>query len=180
MTYAVWLAVAVALLLVALVLYVSMTAGRLDRLHQRVDTSLLTLQTHLLRRSATTIEIAASGIVDPATSVVLAERAHAARHASEDGDDQRWQGAESELSGALMIAFDERLDTIMDDGVGELVGDLQQACRRVELSRRFHNDAVRACRQVRGRTWVRLFRLAGHTPLPHTWEMADEIPVGLQ
>jgi hypothetical protein len=178
MSYLIWIAVAVVLL--ALVLYVSMTAGRLDRLHQRVDTSLLTLQTHLLRRSATTIEIAASGLVDPATSVVLAERAHAARRASEDGHPQRWQSAESDLSSALVVAFDERLESLTDDEGAELLGDLQQSCRRVELSRRFHNDAVRACRQVRGRTWVRFFRLAGHTPLPQTWEMADDIPVGLQ
>lgn len=167
-------------LLLFLVLYVGMTAGRLDRLHQRVDTSLLTLQTHLLRRSATALEIAASGIVDPATGVVLAESAHAARRASEDGDAERWQEIETELTRALGLAFDEPIDRIGDVGGLELVEDLQQSCRRIQLSRRFHNDAVRGCRQVRGRNLVRLFRLAGHTPIPHTWEMADEIPDGLQ
>jgi hypothetical protein len=98
---------ALVLLLLVFVLYLSMTAGRLDRLHQRVDTALLTLQTHLLRRSSTTLELAAIGVLDPATSLILAEQAHAARRASESGDLSSWQAVESDLTAALLVAFDE-------------------------------------------------------------------------
>jgi hypothetical protein len=177
-----WLWVILLVVLIAfVVLYLSMTAGRLDRLHQRVDTALLTLQTHLLRRSATTLDLATIGVLDPATSVVLAEQAHEARLASESGDLSAWQVVESELTAALLLAFDEDTpDDLLDDPEKELLNELRQACRRVELSRRFYNDAVRACRQVRGRTIVRTFRLAGRTGLPHMWEMADEVPIGLR
>lgn len=165
------------LVLVVLVMYLGMTAGRLDRLHQRVDTSLLTLQAHLARRAAITLEVAGSGLVDPATSVVLAEEAHATLAAADGGDVVAWQEAESALTQALVVAFDEPLE--IDDPASVLLDELKRSCRRVELSRRFHNDAVRACRQIRSRTLVRGFRLAGHTPMPSTWEMADEMPIGL-
>ena len=172
---------ALVFVLLVFVLYLSMTAGRLDRLHQRVDTALLTLQTHLLRRSSTTLELAAIGVLDPAASLILAEHAHAARRASESGDLSTWQAVESDLTAALLVAFDEDTsDECVAADEDELLGELRQSCRRVELSRRFYNDAVRACRQVRGRTIVRTFRLAGRTALPHMWEMADEVPVGLR
>ena len=170
-------AVILVALLAVIVLYLGMTAGRLDRLHQRVDTSLLTLQAHLARRAAITLEVAGSGYVDPATSVVLAEDAHATLAASDQGDVGAWQEAESALTQALAVAFDEPPE--LDDPAAALLEELKRSCRRVALSRRFHNDAVRACRQIRSRTLVRAFRLAGHTPLPSTWEMADEMPIGL-
>ncbi len=60
-----------------------------------------------------------------------------------------------------------------------MLAELDASCRRVQLSRRFLNDAVRACRQLRRQRAVRLFRLAGHTPWPDTWEMDDTVPAGL-
>jgi hypothetical protein len=61
----------------------------------------------------------------------------------------------------------------------DMLDELDAACRRVQLSRRFHNDAVRACRQLRRQRMVRLFRLAGHTPWPDGFEMDDSTPEGL-
>ena len=60
-----------------------------------------------------------------------------------------------------------------------MLDELAGACLRVQLARRFHNDAVRACRQVRRQRAVRWFRLAGRTPLPQTLEMDDTPPPGL-
>jgi hypothetical protein len=48
------------------------------------------------------------------------------------------------------------------------------------MARRFHNDAVVDVRQVRRKTVVRLFRLAGHAELPSTIEFDDELPPGLR
>lgn len=175
-----WLAIAAFVVLVLFGVYLSMTAGRLDRLHQRIDTSLLTLDGHLLRRSAVSLELAASGVLDPATSVLLAEAAHDARTSSQTEDDARAL-VESNLTAALTAALDPEDVAEVDltpDG-SALLDELASACRRVELSRRFHNDAVRACRQVRRQRMVRLFRLAGHTDWPETWEMDDSIPEGL-
>ena len=178
-----WLAVAiaVALLLALIGLYLSMTAGRLDRLHTRIDASRLTLASHLLRRSSVALELSTSGLLDPVSSVVIADAAHLARTA-QDGGSQGWARAESDLTAALDAAFEDTEDVeyVMSNPVGtELMEELAAVSVRIGLSRRFLNDAVRACRQVRAQRLVRWFRLAGHTELPTTFEMDDQIPRGL-
>ena len=175
------LIVLIALVVIVFGLYVSMTAGRLDRLHQRIDTSSLGLDALLLRRSAVALELATSGVMDPASAIVLAEAAHGARTAGEQDPLER-ASAESELTQALVIALGEpeELDLIREAVSGvDLLAELDAACRRVELGRRFLNAAVRACRAVRGQFLVRALRLAGHAPWPQTWEMDDSVPVGL-
>lgn len=176
-----WVLALVVLLLVLLVgLYLSMTAGRLDHLHRRIDTSQLALEAQLLRRSSVSSELAGSGLLDPATSMLLADAAHRARTATDlDPDDRAL--AESDLTAALMAALGpEDIEEVRSEGGGaEMLAELDAACRRVQLSRRFLNDAVRACRQLRRQRMVRLFRLAGHTDWPETWEMDDSMPEGL-
>ena len=178
----VWLLIVlIALVVIVFGLYVSMTAGRLDRLHQRIDTSSLGLDALLLRRSAVALELATSGVMDPASAIVLAEAAHGARTAGEQDPLER-ASAESELTQALVVALGEpeELELIREAVSGvDLLAELDAACRRVELGRRFLNDAVRACRAVRGQFLVRALRLAGHAPWPQTWEMDDSVPVGL-
>lgn len=173
--------VLIALAVLVFGLYLSMTAGRLDRLHQRIDTSVLGLDALLLRRSAVALELATSGLMDPASAIVVAEAAHAARTAGESDDLMR-AAAESALTQALVIALEEpeELALIRETESGrELLAELDASCRRVELGRRFLNDAVRACRAVRRQFLVRALRLAGHAPWPQTWEMDDTVPVGL-
>ena len=52
--------------------YVSWRAGRIDRLHARVDIARVALDVTLLRRSSVAQELATSGLLDPATSLLLA------------------------------------------------------------------------------------------------------------
>jgi hypothetical protein len=52
--------------------YVSWRAGRIDRLHTRVDMARAALDVTLLRRSSVALELATSGLLDPATSLLLA------------------------------------------------------------------------------------------------------------
>jgi hypothetical protein len=175
-----WVVVIVLVLLV-FGLYLSMTAGRLDRLHQRIDTSVLALDALLLRRSAVALELATSGVMDPASAIVVAEAAHGARTAGEN-DNLARAGAESALTQALVIALGEPEELALIRGTesgSDLLAELDAACRRVELGRRFLNDAVRACRAVRSQTLVRTLRLAGHAPWPQSWEMDDSVPDGL-
>lgn len=168
---AVWIIVAV----VAIGIYLSWTAGRLDRLHARVDSTRAALDAQLVRRASIALEIATSGLLDPASSLVLAGAAHDARGAEEDDREI----AESELTRALRIVFEEPEqveDLRARLGGDELVGELQTAVRRVPMARRFHNDAVRSARAVRRHRLVRYLRLAGHAPYPVTFEMDDEEP----
>ena len=176
-----WALLIITLLLVILGLYLSMTAGRIDRLHQRIETSSLALDAHLLRRSSIALELATAGVLDPASGLLIADAAHAAR-TSADLDAVAKAQAESDLTAALDAALEDPEETaeieITELGSG-LLDELDAAFRRVQLSRRFHNDAVRACRQVRSQFLVRIFRLAGHTAWPETCEMDDTRPHGL-
>lgn len=170
----IWILVA----LIAIGLYLSWTAGRLDRLHSRIDASRAALDAQLLRRASVTQELATSGVLDPAASIVLYEAAHAARQAEEE---QR-EVAESELSQALRAVFAEtpQVETVREAPGGvEAVRELTEAVRRVPMARRFHNDSVRAARALRRHRKVRWFRLAGHAPFPMAFEMDDEPPVAL-
>ena len=56
----------------------------------------------------------------------------------------------------------------------ELLEELGSAMRRVQLARRFHNESVRAVRQLRSHRMVRAFRLAGRAPDKANFEIDDE------
>jgi uncharacterized protein (DUF1800 family) len=155
--------------------YLSFSAGRLDRLHSRVEGARAALDAQLVRRASVSLQLATSGLLDPASGLLLAGAAHDAREAPEEAREQ----AESDLTRALHAAFDDPdlADELRRDRLGEpMAAELAAACQRVELSRRFHNEAVRGARVVRRKKVVRYVRLAGHAPWPETFEMDDTAP----
>jgi hypothetical protein len=180
----VWLVLIVALVAV-IVLYLSQTAARLDRLHHRIDTSRSALQGQFMERANEVLALASSGRLDPATTVLLADAADSAL------DQARATGsefpasrcaAESALTRALEVSMASDLVAeiaMQPDGEQTLAG-LSAAVQKAAWSRRFHNDAVRSCLAVRRQRLVRLFRLAGSAPLPRTVELDDEVPSTLR
>jgi hypothetical protein len=171
-----WLVIGVVLLAG----YVTATSNRLDRLHARLDATRAALDAQLLRRAAVTLEIAASGMLDPATSVLLACAGHEARAAS--GADGDREVVESRLTVALRAAFDDpdEAQTLAEDPAGlALLGELDAATTKVLLARRFSNDAVTATLAIRRYRLVRWLRLAGHVPPPTFFEMDDARPAHL-
>jgi hypothetical protein len=52
--------------------YVSWRAGRLDRMHNRVEAARTALDLAMVRRSSVAYELASSGLLDPANSLLLA------------------------------------------------------------------------------------------------------------
>jgi len=173
--------VVVALLIAIFGWYLSSTAGRLDRLHRRIETATFALDSQLLRRSSIAIELSVAGVLDPASSEVLAETAHDARLATDAAMSIRIP-IESALSEVLIQALDdpEEVGLLRQDAMAAaLIDELEAAIRRVELSRQFLNDAVDACLRIRDNNLVNWFRLAGHTPLPQAWVMVDRMPEGL-
>lgn len=168
-----WLVVA----FVLLTGYVTATSNRLDRLHARLDATRAALDAQLLRRAAVTLEIAASGMLDPATSVLLASAGHEARAAT--GEDADREVVESQLTVALRAAFadpDEAQTLCVEPTGVALLGELEAATTKVLLARRFSNDAVTATLAIRRHRLVRWLRLAGHVPAPTFFEMDDEPP----
>ena len=160
--------------------YLSSTAGRLDRWHRGVDAGQVALDRALLERASVAGEVAAARMPDPALAAVIGDAVHTARRTNPDQALER-SLAESNLTQALGTAFDEPeavAECAQYPGGDELMADLESATRRVQLSRRFLNDAVRACRDVRYQGIVRIFRLAGRTPWPQSFEMDDTPPAG--
>ena len=184
-------AVLVLLALAALALgwYLLFCARRLDRLHRRVEGAAVALDNQLLRRAQAATELAASGLRDPASAVLVAGAAATAIEAGEDraaqvaldpfsgsrlddhSDDR--EAAESDLSRALRATLDELPDDHPARAGGHLDA-LAAVSHRVALARRFHNDAVSHARAVRRKRLVRLARLAGSAPAPRFVEIDDE------
>ncbi len=182
--------------------YVSWRASRLDRLHTRVETARAALDAALVRRSAVVLEFATSGLLDPATSLLLAGPAHDARAVGQlggqqvnagpdpgpDGGDpaqysreQARELAESDLSRALRAAFNQpgfRESLLARDGAGEILAELEGAAHQVFLARKFYNDAVSATMAARRRRLVRLLHLAGGAMLAQFFEIDDAPPSG--
>lgn len=145
--------------------YVTWTAGRLDRLHARVDASWAALDAQLVRRAAAARAVAAH-LEDPRTAAQLDTAASAAL---EGGVEDR-ENLENDLSRALKAA----LPLLVHDDAGEAArAELETASTRVGLARSFHNHAVKDTRAVRLRRMPRALRLAGHRELPLFFEIDD-------
>ncbi len=198
----------VAAALLALLWLVWVFANRLDRLHRKVATSRSVLENQLVRRASAAAELASSGLLDPVSSVLVGEAAWAALSAGGHGraelvaalpDLDRMLGpggpgaraedpvgrdlAESELSRTIReaLADDDEVAVLAGQAGGsELVGALAAAWYRVQLARRFHNEAVAQAQRVRHKVVVRGLRLAGHAPLPQTVEIDDDWPEALR
>jgi hypothetical protein len=169
-------AVVAILVVVVMAVYVSWRAGRLDRLHHRTDGARTALDLALVRRSSAAYELASSGLLDPATSLLLAD---AVRLTREDGPrDSLFDRdlAESDLTRALRAAFTQpefRLSLKGNEGAEELVAGVEAAARQVFLARKFYNDVVARTLEARRRPLARVFRLAGRADRPVFFEMDD-------
>ncbi len=169
--------------------YLTYSAARLDRLHARAEGALTALDAQLVRRAEATLELANSGELDAASSLILAAAASESLERQTehlvDGDLLDGvhfggrESVESDLTAALTTALTP--DVVAQVRAAGQIGaaDLERieaAAIRVQLARRFHNNAVTDVRRVREKGVVRLFRLAGHAPLPETVEFDDTVP----
>ena len=165
--------------------YVSWRAGRLDRMHTRLEAARAALDVTLVRRSSVALELASSGFLDPATSLLLAGAAHdarggdAGRSGLASGDElTRSELAQSDLSRALRAAFAQpgfRASLTGKEGADELLAEVEAAARQVYVARKFYNNTVAVTREARRKPLVRLLRLAGNAGLPEFFEMDDSL-----
>jgi len=154
--------------------YVSWRAGRIDRLHARVDMARAALDVTLLRRSSVALELATSGLLDPATSLLLASAVHGTR----DNTIRPRDLAESDLTRALRAAFGQpgfRSSLTGKEGADELLAEVEAAAHQVFLARKFYNDMVAATREARNRPLARVLRLSGKARAPEFFEMDDSL-----
>ena len=177
-----WVVVGIAMA-VLLAWYLSYGAARLDRLHARVEGAHSALDAQLVRRAEATLELANSGSLDPASALILAGAASDSLEAEAGAETESHttrEAIESDLTQALELALgEEALRQLREDqAVGApALQRVAAANQRVQLARRFLNDAVTDVRRVRRKPGVRLLRLAGHAELPQTFEIDDELPM---
>ena len=160
----------------------SSIAGRLDRVHVRLDQAATSLELQLARRASAVSKLLVLNLLDPVSSNVLAEEVESVTTAAERSlSEYIW--AESEFTQALVAVFDDE-EAVQElanaTDTRKILSDLAQACRRVQLARRFHNDAVGAAQLLHRRKVVRWFKLAGHTEVPSALDMDDSVPIGLE
>ncbi|MGL4173462.1 MAG: hypothetical protein ACRCTR_05225 [Actinomycetota bacterium] len=170
--------------------YLSFTASRLDRLHHRVESARLALDTQLVRRAEAAMEMATSGQLDAASGLLLADAAARALDAGDaiaipdetsrsslltghdDGGLGREQ-AESDLSRVIRATLRGPLFTI---ATADSVDRVRTTGQRVQLARRFLNGAVTDALRLRRKRVVRWSKLAGRADVPRTFEIDDALP----
>jgi hypothetical protein len=157
--------------------YISWRASRLDRLHNRLEAARTALDLAMVRRSSAAYELASSGLLDPATSLLLAD---AVRRVREVGQAER-DLAESDLTQALRAVFGQpgiRKELEDMDGGPELISEVEAAAQQVYIARKFYNDLAARTIYARRRPLARVFRLAGSAPRPEFFEIDDALPDG--
>ena len=150
--------------------YLSFLASRLDVLHHRVETSWAHLDALLQRRAALALEIAHSKAVDPATSLVLTAAAYEAREANivERSD------AEIALSQSLRLLLADEV-SIPSGLEVESINSLNALSEKISVGITIHTEAVQSAQALRSKLLFKIFRLAGHAPLPMRYSFEDDI-----
>ncbi|MGO1317051.1 MAG: hypothetical protein ACTMIR_08465 [Cellulomonadaceae bacterium] len=194
----------------AIGVWVWQLAVRLDRLHRKVVASRIALDAQLVRRAGAARELATSGELDPASSMLVADAVLAtAGEAGVDLGDRELivavpdlanvvhrgrapataigqalgaglgagrEAAESNLSAVLREALDdpeEVAELRESETAAPLLEALASAWYRVQLARRFHNEAVAQAQRVRAKPVIRALRLAGKAAMPRTVDLDD-------
>jgi hypothetical protein len=147
--------------------YLSFLAGRLDKLHHRVETSWEHLDALLQRRAAIALEISHSEVIDPATGMLLTAAAYQAREANIIERSE----AESSLSETLKLLRNESGSEITPS----LLDELKRVTEKISHAVTIHLEAVNSARALRSKFIFRIFRLAGHAPLPVRYSFEDDI-----
>jgi hypothetical protein len=161
--------------------YLSLQAGRLDRLHHRIEIAQAALDGHLTRRAGIAAELVALNFLDPASEAQIVQSAHDVLTGPDLPVGNRIED-EAELTRSLAEVFNE--PTVVaefrkDPAVSQLLDELVAVIHRIALARRFYTEAIADCQNIRGQIVVRLFRLAGRAPLPQAVDLVDELPAGL-
>lgn len=148
------------------------TAGRLDRMHLRLETARASLDALIQARAALAAELAGR-VRDDASSAALLDAARQARDASTDT--ARWP-AQSELSRCLRRY---RADPSRSDACPDLlVRSLDDAARQLRMARRIHNDLAARTARLHAMRRIRWVRLAGHASTPSVIDFDDRFEPG--
>ena len=173
-----WITFATVLLVYAI--YLSNVAGRLDRLHLKVENARQALDRQLALRTSICKEIIKLTALDKKfiNELESALKDSIQEESLEIHTKQEWE-IESRVSLALINIFDdENISKIVNDQ--ELLSEIAAAIRRVSYALTFYNDAAKSAIKVRKRWTVRFFRLFGRAAMPEIISFQVQIPRGIQ
>lgn len=190
----IWLIAAASVALVVVGAVAWAQAKRIDRLHRRIASARLSLDRHLVKRSAEAVRISESTVLPAKSSAPLRLAATEALSAAQyplaadtlggfarqgDGDEADARSrvaAESRLSQVLRRALTDqaRQDMAKNAMSSTQLEVLDSASYRVRVARNLHNQDVAAVRRLRAKPLVRVLHLSGHAPLPEFVDLDDE------
>lgn len=150
--------------------YLSHMAGRLDRLHLKIQNNRTSLQKSLLSRATRAQALARAYPTDDESARQVTQIAEECL-LPEDQSRESWF-VESRLTAALL-----RLSAqIAPPGSMSDWERLVTSARKVALARTFYNDTTRMCQNLRKRRVVRWFKLAGYAAYPQAINFDDRVP----
>lgn len=154
---------------VVLVAWLTWTATRIDRLGARTDAAWASLDAQLVRRAAAVRDVAdeCAEALDAPQALALREAAGCALQADRTGR----EAAENVVSRELTRLDPRRVST--DQHGPETLGELDEACVRVQMARTFYNDAVRDSRTLRAQWLPRMTGLGRRRPPPDFFDIDD-------
>lgn len=150
--------------------YLSHMAGRLDRLHLKIQNNRTSLQKSLLTRANRAQAVAR----DYPPDCEAAEQVTQIATECLQPDDQSRESwfVESRLTAALLkLSAQPAANSSLPDWER-----LITSARKVALARTFYNDTTRMCQNLRKRRIVRWFRLAGYAAYPQPINFDDRVP----
>ena len=182
----IWAVVLISIVAISIVVtatWAYLTAQRLHRLHKRCEQAAIALEGTLDRR-ALAARMVARAMRRTATHLGMdtAEAAEMTREANTIShtahiveatacpqlvDLRNRETVENDLTLVLRRSDFSRVDH------GDLAG-LQEAALRVNLARRFYNNAVNEALALHTAPMVRFFRLSGHASQPYYFNIIDE------
>jgi hypothetical protein len=151
-------------------MWVTFTLTRLDRLHARVDAARAALDAQLVRRAAALMQVAE--VAGPGLSNEERAFYQVSAQAALTPSGPNGREAVENAAGRAVAQLAAAPHGLPADAVAEL----HEAAVRVQVSRRFYNDAVRDTRALRARRMPRLLRLAGRADLPQFFDIDDTPP----
>lgn len=173
-----WITLFIVLLIYAI--YLSNVAGRLDRLHLKVENARQALDRQLALRTSICKEIIKLSVLDEklVNELENALKESIKEELLEIHTKQEWD-IESRVSIALNNIFDnENIAKIVNDQ--KLLAEIAAAIRRVTYALTFYNDAAKSAIKVRKRWTVRFFRLFGRAAMPEIISFQVQIPRGIE
>jgi len=161
-------------------IYLSNVAGRLDRLHLKVENARHALDRQLALRTSICKEIIKLPEIN---KELLSELENALRESIKEESlevhtVQEWE-IESRVSIALNNIFDDE-SAVKNIEDKKLLTEIAAAIRRVAYALTFYNDAAKSAIKVRKRWTVRFFRLFGRATMPQIISFQVQIPRGIE